>query len=106
MQRPRLQSWIYIHTRRSMPALACPSPISCGCFTKHHLSQFSLDDDDVGLHVLGCRMWVMMMWGFMSSDVGDDDVGLHVLGCRRWVMMMWGFMSSDVGEDDVGLRVH
>ena len=38
----------------------------------------------------------------------DDDVGLHVLGCRvdilgtncnqnLHMMMMWGFMSSDVG---------
>ena len=33
-----------------------------------------LDDDDVGLHVLSCRV--------DKAVLDDDDVGLHVLSCR------------------------
>ena len=39
-----------------------------------------IDDDDEGLHVLGCR--VDMLGTNCNVRHDDDDEGLHVLGCR------------------------
>ena len=55
----------------------------------------NVHNDDVGLHVLGCRVDILG-----TKNVHNDDVGLHVLGCRVDILG-----TKNVHNDDVGLHV-